>query len=280
MKICVTGGHGFLGRATIAAASRAGHLAWSFDHSRGHDVLGDLSALHYTGSAPLRPDVVIHLAGILGTDELFDEVERAIDVNVRGAARILGWCRANGAGYVGITMPPVFPSVYTATKLAADRLASAYHHAYGVPVSRVRAYNAYGPGQSFGPGHPQKIIPTFAVTAWRGEPIPVWGDGQQIVDLVHARDVGRMLVDAASHGDDAVFDGGTATPVTVNEVAHRVLDMTGSRAGIRHLPMRRGETDSRALSAAQGAGWARLDWKPLLDWSEVEHTVRWYRRFA
>jgi UDP-glucose 4-epimerase len=280
LRIVVTGGAGFLGRATIAAAQRAGHHAWSFDHAHGHDVLGDLGPLIYTESSELKPDVVIHLAGLLGTDELFDQVERAIEVNITGTARILEWCRQNGARYVGITMPPVFPSIYTATKMAATRLATAYHHTYGLPVAHVRAYNAYGPGQAFGPGHPQKIIPTFAVAGWRNEPIPVWGDGEQIVDLVHAHDLGRMLIDATGHGDDVIFDGGTAAPVTVKEIAHRVIDMTGSSAGIRHLPMRRGETNSRALAAAQGTGWSRLDWVPKLDWDEVERTVRWYRRYS
>jgi UDP-glucose 4-epimerase len=288
LNIAVTGGAGFLGRATIRTAQAHGHHAWSFDHHHGHDVLGDLDQLIYDGGSehpPITPDVVIHLAGVLGTDELFDDVERAIQVNVTGAARVLDWCTRHSAGYVAITMPPVFPSVYTATKLAADRLATAYHHAYGLPVAHVRAFNAYGPGQAFGPGHPQKIIPTFAVAAWRNEPIPVWGDGEQIVDLIHADDVGRMLIEASvGPKKDQIYDAGTCHGVTVNEVAHRVLDMTGSHAGIKYLPMRRGETMSRTLSAATGTGWAELrnrtKWHPEHRWELVEDTVRWYRRFA
>lgn len=277
MNIVVTGGMGFLGQATIRAAIARGHSAWAFDHHLGHDVLGNLSDLALVG----HPDVVIHLAGVLGTDELFDDIERAIQVNVTGAARVLDWCYRNNSGYVGITMPPVFPSVYTATKLAADRLASAYHNAYGLPVAHVRAYNAYGPGQAFGPGHPQKIIPTFAVAGWRSEPIPVWGDGQQVVDLVHADDVGRMLVSAAEDDmDDVVYDAGTSVSLTVKQVAEFVLGVTGSEAGIKYLPMRRGETMSRALSAATGLGWTRLDWRPVHSWTRVEETVRWYKKIS
>lgn len=285
MNIVVTGGAGFLGAATIRAARAVGHQAWAFDHRYNQDIMGDLSGLALRSTdletPDVHPDAVIHLAGVLGTDELFDEVERAIEINVTGTARILEWCVRNNAAYVGITMPPVFPSVYTATKMAATRLATAYHHAYQLPVSHVRAYNAYGPGQAYGPGHPQKIIPTFAVAGWRGEPLPVWGDGEQIVDLVHAEDVGRMLVTATEHGDDVIFDAGTCQPVTVKEVAMRVIDMTGSKAGIKYLPMRRGETMSRALAAAQGTGWSRLNgWRPRLDWNRVEQTVRWYRSLA
>lgn len=268
MKLAVTGGSGFLGQAVIKHAEQAGHEAWSFDRAHGNDVLGSLDALR-------GADAVIHLAGMLGTSELFDAAESAVHANVIGTLRVLDWCKANDAGYVGITMPPVFPSVYTATKVCADRLATAWHEAYGVPVSHVRAFNAYGPGQKWGPGHPQKIVPTFARAAWEGRPLPVWGDGEQTMDLVHSDDVGRMLVDAATHGDDVTFDAGTGVAVTVNELAAAVLDVTGSTAGVEHLPMRKGERPTRIV--AQGDGWDRLEWKPEFAWQRVAEVVDWYR---
>lgn len=272
MRIAVTGGSGFIGRAAVVAATKAGHTAWSFDRSDGNDVLGPLDGLK-------DADAVIHLAGVLGTAELFDRPEEAVSVNVTGALRILDWCRDNHAAYVGITMPDAFPSVYTATKIAAARLATAYHHAYGLPVSHVRAFNAYGPGQAHGPGHPQKILPTFARAAWSRRPIPVWGSGNQWVDLIHSDDVGRMLVDALRcGGDDAVFDAGTGHPVTVGQLASQVLDFTGSQAGVEYLPMRIGELETAIR--ATGEGWDRLGWRPALDWARVEQAVRWYEYAA
>jgi UDP-glucose 4-epimerase len=268
MRIAVTGGGGFLGRSVLAAASRAGHDAWSFDRSDGHDILGDLSGLN-------GADHVIHLAGVLGTAELFDDPYRAININVNGSLHILEWCRAYSAGYTGITMPPVFPSIYTATKVCATRLATAYYNAYGLGVSHVRAFNAYGPGQAYGPGHPQKILPTFARYAWEGRPLPVWGSGQQSVDLVHANDLGQMLVDAVKWGGDAVFDGGTGQAVTVEYLARFVLEVTGSDAGIEYLPMRRGEKETHIV--AGGEGWSWLTWKPQLDWGAIRQAILWYK---
>lgn len=268
MKIAITGGSGFLGQAASRAAEDQGHDVWSFDRAHGDDILGSLDNLR-------DADVVIHLAGMLGTSELFDAPESAVHANVIGTLRILRWCHANGAAYVGISMPPVFPSVYTATKVCAARLATAWHHAYGLPVSHVRAFNAYGAGQKWGPGHPQKILPTFARAAWENRPLPVWGDGEQTMDLVHADDVGRMLIDAATHGDDVTFDAGTGVAVTVNELAEHVLKVTGSTAGVEHLPMRTGETPTRIV--AEGDGWDRLDWKPEHDWVRVTQAIEWYR---
>jgi UDP-glucose 4-epimerase len=236
-----------------------------FDRANGQDVL--------TGSLP-QADHVIHLAGLLGTHELFDDVHNAIDVNIKGTVNVLDWCKINGSTYTGIVMPDVFPSIYTATKIAAQRFADAWHVNYGVPVSHVRAFNAFGPGQKHGEGHPQKIIPTFAVAAWEGKPIPIWGDGAQTVDLIHTSDLARMLVDAMSFGNGEVFDGGTGTPQTVLDVAHHVRAIAESDSKIQHLPMRRGELPTQIV--ATGEGWDLLDWKPEFRLNDLIVTVESY----
>lgn len=253
--ILVTGGAGFIGTAVRTVLTSRGEIVKSLDLKQG-DVRDPDAVL----AAVEGCDGVIHLAGVLGTHELFDTPRLAIDVNVHGTLNVLEACRTHRARYVGITMPQVFPSIYTATKVAATRLASAYHHTHGLPVSHVRAFNAYGPGQHHGPGHPQKIIPTFAVEAWAGRPIPIWGDGEQTVDLIHTDCLARMLVDALDHGGDVTFDGGSGVAWTVNEVADAVIQITGSTAGVHHLPMRRGEIPTHIV--ATGEGWDLLGWRP------------------
>lgn len=268
MHIAITGGRGFIGSATVAAAEQAGHTVTVFDRADGHDILGDLAGL-------AGADSVIHLAGVLGTSELFDAAEDAVDINIKGTLRILEWCRRNGAGYVGVTLPPVFPSVYTATKRAADLFTTAWHLAYGVPTATVRAFNVFGLGQKFGPGHPQKFLPTFATRAWRNQPIEIWGDGTQTMDVVSSVDLGRLLVEATGHGDNVLFDAGCGVDISVNDFAAYVLDVTGSTAGVRHLPMRIGEVPTRIR--AEGEGWDLLDWRPKLDWDEVRAAIESYQ---
>lgn len=272
-RIAVTGGTGFIGSAVVAHAKNLGHEVWPFDHTDGLDV----KSPHDLEVGLLGAEVVIHLAGMLGTSELFYQAYEAIDANVKGTLNVLNWCRDNGAGYVGITMPDSnWANVYQATKLCAMRLATAWHRQYDVPVSHVRAFNVFGPGQKHGPGHPQKFLPTFATRAWAGELLPIFGNGFQTIDPVHVDDVARMLVDACRFGDDEVFDAGTGVQVTVRHFAESVIRMTGSKSKLHFLPMRPGETEDTYIRA-QGEGWKALNWAPTLDWDKVQEAVNWYR---
>jgi UDP-glucose 4-epimerase len=269
-KIAVTGSGGFIGQYVEKVIVDNGDDFIPFDRVDGHNVLGSLRGLEGAST-------VIHLAGMLGTAELFDLPERAVEENVIGTLRILEWCRDNGGGFVGITMPDSsWANVYQATKLCAMRLATAWHRNMGVPVAHVRAFNAYGPGQKHGDLHPQKIIPTFAYHAWRGSPIPIWGDGKQTVDLVHVQDVAQMLYQATRFGDDEVFDAGTGVSMPVNMVAALVNMVTGNEAGVTYYPMRAGEEPNSHI-AARGEGWHRIGWTPTLDINLLAETVRSYK---
>lgn len=284
MKIAVTGGAGFIGGATIASGLVKGHDMWTVDRQSGGDILGDLGGLK-------GAEAVIHLAGVLGTAELFDTIEHAVDVNVRGSVRIMNWCMDNDASYVGILMPDVFPSIYTATKIASQRISAALAQAGRLRVAHVRAYNAYGPRQAFGPGHPQKIVPTFAIHAWRRQPLPIWGTGTQAVDLIYVDDLGRMLVNAVELltqdiSNNFILDGGTGIKIPVNKVAEIVADATewvytkdsgsGRVSCAEYLPMRDGEIESQDVEA-KGIGWELLDWRPRFDMDLLRETVHWYR---
>lgn len=269
-NIVVTGGRGFIGAATVRELENRGHNAWMFDRDAGHNIMGSLAMLQ-------GADTVVHLAGVLGTAELFDNPEQAIAVNVLGAVRILDWCAENEANYVGITMPDSsWANVYQATKLCAGRLATAWHRNFDLGVSHVRAFNAYGPGQRYGAGHPQKIIPHFATLAWQGLALPIWGSGNQTVDLVHVDDVAKTLADAVVFTSDEVLDAGTGTAVTVNQVASFVNRVTGNQGGVIHLPMRPGEEPDTNI-VAKGHGWEAMGWKPEFSWDRLQETVESYK---
>lgn len=267
MKVAITGSAGFIGQATVKAAQARGFEVFEVDTASGIDVT----------TADLRGvlegcDSVIHLAGRLGTAELFDDPYTAVDVNVKGTLRVLEACAEVGAGYVGISMPQVWANVYQATKGCAIDLAEAWRLHQGVKVAHVRAFNAFGPKQKLGPV--RKILPTFAHAAWRGEAIEVWGDGSQPVDLIHVDDVARILVEATRH-DGVTIDAGCGQTLSVLQVAEICSRYCGQHAPIVHRPMRPGEHP--APICASGEGWDLLSEAPRLSFARLFETIEAYR---
>lgn len=275
MRVLITGGAGWIGSATARALTKRGHDPVVLDRASGGDVCDPAGVDAAVGEV----DHVIHLAGVLGTHELFDNPSSAVEVNVMGSLNVTRSCLAHDIGMTEITMPRVNPSLYAATKTCAMDIAEAYRVSEGLRVSYVRAYNAYGPGQAYGGDHPQKIIPTFSNAGWSGDPIPIWGDGMLWVDLVHVDDVARMLVEAMDFGDGQVFDAGTGYVQTVLEVARKVVDITGNRSVIKHMEERKGERKiSTEADVARGENWDLLKgWRPIFDPYRLEEAVASYR---
>jgi nucleoside-diphosphate-sugar epimerase len=195
---------------------------------------------------------VIHLAGALGTSELFGHERDAADVNILGALAVADACRTRripmvwiGTGHAGQ------PNVYAITKLCAqDLLLAAYDN-----VTVVKAYHAYGPGQAsfppHGKGHVRKIMPSFVNRALTGMPLEIHGDGSNVIDLIHVDEVARILVDAVDGPRGVVLEAGTGVGLDVRSVAESVIQMTGSCSEIVHLPMRPGEPEGAVVVAAE-----------------------------
>lgn len=264
-RVLITGGEGFLGQ----------HLQrWLKSHAIPFDTLDRFGNPTYRWDirSPLPITMgdygrVIHLAGLLGTHELFADVHRAIDVNIHGTVNVVKACARERIPFHGITMDHVWTNPYETTKLAAERLAQAWGREYGFPVKYTTVYNAYGEWQAHGPGHPQKIIPTFARAAHDNQPIPIWGDGEQVVDLIYAGHVAEIL------GLGLDVDGGYGMPLTVNEVARMVWDIVhpGEEPKIEYKEMRMGEHTPTRDPVAR---------KPIHDgWDlpvTLRKTVDWY----
>jgi UDP-glucose 4-epimerase len=277
-RVLVTGGTGFIGSAVVEALNREGYDVFRYDRSQGQDILNIGQLIDDFNL--FVPDAVIHLAGVLGTHELFDSPALAIDINIHGSLNVMDQCAKRGIPYVGISMPDVFPSIYTATKVATMRLAQAYGHSMGLVYGHVVAYNAFGPGQAYGPGHPQKIVPTFAMACKRGEPMPVWGLGTQGVDLIHTDDLAacfvemlRLLEGKDPTDDGPVIHGGNGIPFTVLEVAKIVAQAAGVEPIMRFLPMRRGEKPTHVHAPLVDHVRTRFRWDIE---KQVAETVRWY----
>jgi nucleoside-diphosphate-sugar epimerase len=243
MRVLVTGGSGFIGRAVARELDSRdiGHVTFDrpLDCRDAHQISNNLTGI--TG--------VIHLAGALGTSETFGHEHEVADVNILGALTVADQCERRRIPMVWIgTGHKGQPNPYAITKGAAEDLLLARGN-----VAIVRAFHAYGPGQkSFPPhgtGHVRKIMPSFINRALTGMDVEIHGDGSNVIDLVHVDEVARILVDALDGPTGVVLEAGTGLGMDVRSVAEAVIKMTGSSSQIVHLPMRPGEPEGAVVVA-------------------------------
>lgn len=291
MKAVIIGGMGFLGSAVVRVLLARGdevvvvdpHASQAVNDEKFGPCAVRIAAVDMRDRAALAAamrgaDEVYHYGGRLGTSELDSDVLAAIEANVVGAVTVFESAIAAGVPAVFYpSKPNVWLNTYTITKVAAEEFARLFAASRAVRIPILRLFNAYGPGQATGPV--RKIIPSFAMEALRGQPLTVYGDGEQTVDMIHADDAARLAV-ALMRGDAPAtpVDGGRGIPLTVNEVAEAVNRVAGNRAGIRHVPMRQGETPNTKLVADTGPLREAVGDFTFVPWeSTLADTFEWYR---
>lgn len=329
MKIGITGGAGFIGGWTAAAALAHGHEVVMFDRRRDVNVsplrslrtamgtpeaeriahedrvsvfLGDVMDPVAMTELAAHVDGIIHLAACLGTQETIKNPRPATMTNVLGGLNFLEAVAQYGITgvYIGVGNHWM-ENTYSISKTTIERFVHMFNAERGTKVNIVRAVNAYGPGQSmappFGPAKVRKITPAFVARALTGAPIEVYGDGEQVSDMVHVRDVaealvraleasyaGKLLVDPAFPSEGAVpIEIGPKEHATVNEVAEEIIQAVRIGSGVvpapvTHLPMRPGETPgARVVADTSTLALLGMDPAKLTPLREgIRETVSWY----
>jgi len=124
---------------------------------------------------------------------------------------------------------------YACSKTLDEFLALAYFTEKKLPVVISRLFNTVGPRQS---GQYGMVLPNFVKSALLGKPITVFGDGTQSRSFTHVNDVTGALIklmeEPKAEGD--VFNVGSGLEITINDLAQKVKDMTGSDSEIEHIP--------------------------------------------
>lgn len=286
--VLVTGASGFIGRYVIDELLYRDRQVLAFDHfdrRSQHDegigfFLGDIRDDSAVAEAMNRCSAWIHLAGVLGTQETIQYPHTAAEINIFGGLNILEQAARSSTPGVCISVGNFYmDNTYSITKSTVERFCIMYRTERNLPVAVVRAFNAYGPGQSvaapYGLSRVRKIIPSFIARALHGDSLEVYGDGQQIMDMIYVEDVARILVDSLFHAEKRdippySLDAGTGRPTTVLEIARTVCDAVGvDYSLISHLPMRPGEPENSVVlgdpSTLQAIGYDNYSFISLED---------------
>ncbi len=253
------------------------------------------------------PDGVIHLAAeshvdrsidgpaafvrtnLVGTFTLLEQTlqyYRELTPERRGAFRFLHVSTDEVFGSLGAegsfneTTPYNPRSPYSASKAGADHLVRSFHHTYGLPAIVTNCSNNYGPCQ-----FPEKLIPLTIHKALAGEPIPVYGRGENVRDWLYVDDHARALRAAISKGkpgETYAIGGGEERRNldVVYEICAALDDLRPLTSGryqelITFVPDRPGHDFRYAIDSSRAR--TELDWAPLERFpSGIRRTVRWY----
>lgn len=300
-KVLVTGGAGFIGGYVVEELLSRGHEVLILDHvakrresyREGVEVIfGDIRDDTAVMEAMAHVDGFIHLAGVLGTQETIQKPLPAVLTNITGGLNILEAAAHYDVPGVNIAVGNHWENnPYSISKSTVERFVHMYVKERQARVSVVRALNAYGPRQSvaapYGTSKVRKIMPSFIMRALHGDPIQVYGDGNQIMDMIYVSDVAEVLVSALMHTAargplEHAIEAGTGRETSVLAIANEVVRAVG-QGYIEHLPLRGGETPGAVVLADPSFMEMELGMKAsgLVPLEQgVKATVEYYRKLV
>ncbi len=305
MKLLVCGGAGFIGSNFVRLRLRENgdqvvvldKLTYAGRRENFHDFAEDpgFRFLHGAIEDPRAVaealdgcEAIVNFAAETHVDRSIAEPDAFVRTHALGTYVLLEAARERELRYVQVSTDEVYGSIedgsftedsplrpsspYSATKTGADLLVQGYFHTYGLPATICRGSNNYGPYQ-----YPEKLIPLTILNALHGDSLPVYGDGMQVRNWIHANDFGRAIGCALEQGAPGeVYNAGGPDECANIEVVKRVVELTGADESlIEHVTDRPGHDRRYSLSSEKVRA---LGWEPRVRFAEgLEETVAWYR---
>jgi dTDP-glucose 4,6-dehydratase len=210
---------------------------------------------------------------VIGTQVLLDaarefKVPRFIQISTDEVYGSLG-----PAGYFTEETPLAPNSPYSASKAAADLLVRSYVHTFDLPAIITRCSNNYGPYQ-----FPEKLLPLFITNLLADQPVPVYGDGQNVRDWIHVRDHCAAVCTVWQKGKPGeVYNIGGESERTNLQITHGLLEALGKPASlIRYVKDRLGHDRRYAIDCSKIKG--ELGWRPGIKFEDgLRDTIEWYK---
>lgn len=271
-SVLITGGAGFIGshlaEALLARGDRVsviddlstGAIA-NLRHLKGHPrfsyTLDTVTNEQVLAELIDECDVVVHLAAVVGVQLVVQSIVRTVETNVAGTEAVLKWAAKKGKQVLIASTSEVYgkgtqlpyredadmvlgPSYmgrwsYACSKLLDEFLALAYFKERDLPVIVARFFNTVGPRQT---GRYGMVIPRFVRAALRGEPVQVYGDGQQTRCFTYVGDAVSAVTGLLDHPGAVgqIFNIGNPEETTIENLARRVVELAESDSLLVFVP--------------------------------------------
>jgi dTDP-glucose 4,6-dehydratase len=254
---------------------------------------GDITDRDSVKSAIAGAETVFHLAALIAIPYSYHAPLSYVRTNVEGTLNVLQVARDTGVRRVIHTStsevygtartipidedhPLQGQSPYSATKIAADKMAEAFHVSFGLPVTTVRPFNTYGPRQST-----RAVIPTVITQCLAGKDIKL-GNLAPTRDLTYVEDTVAGIIAAASY-DRVVGETinlGTGTEISIGDLARMIKNLCGGDNAITQDDQRvRPEgSEVERLLADNGKAQKMIGWTPETGIQEgLRRTIDWFR---
>jgi dTDP-glucose 4,6-dehydratase len=161
---------------------------------------------------------------------------------------------------------------YNASKAGGDHAVRAYFETWGLPTTITNCSNNYGPFQ-----FPEKVIPLFVTNALDDKPLPMYASTQNRREWLHVRDHCRAIELALEHGKPGeTYNVGSGVEASIEEIADRILELTGKPQSLKTIVPDRPGHDRRYLLDASKIE-RELGWEPEIGFEDgLRETVEWY----
>ena len=308
MRVLITGGAGFLGSHLCDRFLAEGHTVICMDnlitgstrnieHLAGHDgflfIKHDVTNYIYIEGAL---DAVLHFASPASPIDYLQLPIQTLKVGALGTHKALGLAKAKNARFLLASTsevygdPQVHPQpetywghvnpigprgVYDEAKRFAEAMAMAYQRYHGVDTRIVRIFNTFGPRMRLADG---RVVPNFIPQALRGEPLTIFGDGQQTRSFCYVTDLIDGIYRLLMSDEHEPVNIGNPTELSIVEFAEVINRLTGNTAGMIVQPEKRIKDDPQTRQPDIGKARRLLNWEPKVPLEEgLRRTIDYFR---
>jgi dTDP-glucose 4,6-dehydratase len=310
MRVVITGGAGFLGSHLSDRFLDEGHQVLVLDNL----ITGSTDNIaHLLGNEQFRfvkhnvsdfifvdgpVDAVLHFASPASPNDYLEHPIHTLKVGSLGTLNAIGLAKAKGARFLLASTsevygdPEVNPQpetywghvnpigprgVYDEAKRFAEALTMAYHRYHGLHTRIVRIFNTYGPRMRLNDG---RVVPNFIAQALKGEPLTVYGDGQQTRSFQYVSDLVDGVYRLLASEETYPVNIGNPDEMSILEFADEVIRVTGSRSEITFVQPKdnRIKDDPKVRRPDITRAREKLGWEPRVALNEgLSRTVEFFR---